>query len=712
VLSPRATMSGQGEAAGNAYSVSSGGGEEPQQPDQQLLPGRLPALPAARSIGVNNDAMRTVDQQYRRVLKKSQAGSMMHSLYEQQTFSSGRRLKDLMDAGHREHLGEVGPRSSQTSCCGCQPLNPESNKRLVWDILLVFLLLYVACIVPMRIAFDSSVVLGSPVFWFEVVMDLFFLSDIVLNFRTSVLATGDFGSVRRIDDKRTIAKAYMSGWFALDFIAVLPYSYVELMFNDTDTKSGSTQQVFKALRLVRLAKLLRLTKMLPLLRRLDDKFEGLLSTSKLLSTMFVVVYITHLVGCAWYAVGSTDEVLPGNQTITGWVSGQEWDRKVPTGTRWLRSFYWAMTTLTTVGFGDISPSTTEEMIFGALAELFGTIVFGTLVGTVGSIIGNKRKLEERHEGEIAEIKEFMRAKHLPPQLQHKVRKYLGVLFKQTRAFDEKAVMKKLPPNLSFELMDHLYGERIKKVPLFRSLPEDVVFEMCGMLLPYPADPGDYIFKKGVPAREIFIMNRGDVILTTACDSKEGVYHEENIRELEDEIIAADENASLYSVGAVFGEEALDFEDLVEVTRKVNAIAVDHVNMSMLRVNMVEQLAKKYPIVEVEIKKFQRQRAERHASRAEAQATKAAGTTAAGGAAGSSTAGAANADRSGVQRQIMVEPSASISEVLQDRAEHSGYASAGGPALEVRTRGVWRVWCGAVCERASTTSSHYSDPTCL
>lgn len=210
-------------------------------------------------------------------------------------------------------------------------------------------------------------------------------------------------------------------------------------------------------------------------------------------------------------------------------------------------------------YGDISPSTQNEMVFGAVAELFGTIVFGTLVGTVGNIISTNRKLEERQEGEIAELKEFMRAKRLPPALQHKVQKYLVVLFKQTKAFDEKTVMAKLPPNLSFELMDHLYGERIKKVPLFRALPEDVVFELCGMLLPYPAAVGDYIYRKGTHARELFIINRGEVILTTACDTFEGVVDESTVQRLEAKIVKDDPEAALFGVGHVFGEEALDFQ---------------------------------------------------------------------------------------------------------------------------------------------------------
>lgn len=50
------------------------------------------------------------------------------------------------------------------------------------------------------------------------------------------------------------------------------------------------------------------------------------------------------------------------------------------------------------------------MVFAAFAELIGTMVFGTLVGTVGSIIGRRKMLEDRHEAELEEIKEFMQSK--------------------------------------------------------------------------------------------------------------------------------------------------------------------------------------------------------------------------------------------------------------------------------------------------------------
>ena len=331
-------------ADGGAYSVTDENAAAPADV-QQLLPGQ--ATP--EGSGGSSRTRSSSKAEWKRAVSMGVAHAALEQIYSEQSFATGRKLKDLVEMGDRHKHAEGEPRTSSTACCGCQPLNPNSSKRLVWDVLLVFLLLYVACIVPTRIAFDTSVQLWSELFWFESGVDMFFLCDIVLNFRTGIVLVGDAGQIRRVDDKRFIAMSYVKGWFFIDLVAVLPYSYIELIFSDTGEKEGSGQQIFKALRLVRLAKLLRLTKMLPLLRRLDDKFEGLLSSFKLLSTMFVVIYITHLVGCAWYAVGNEDEMLPGNHSVSGWVSSQEWNDNVSTKTRWLRSFYWAMTTLTTVG---------------------------------------------------------------------------------------------------------------------------------------------------------------------------------------------------------------------------------------------------------------------------------------------------------------------------------------------------------------------------
>ena len=50
------------------------------------------------------------------------------------------------------------------------------------------------------------------------------------------------------------------------------------------------------------------------------------------------------------------------------------------------SFYWTITTVTTVGYGDISGTNTAERIFCAITMVVGVIAFSFVNGALASII--------------------------------------------------------------------------------------------------------------------------------------------------------------------------------------------------------------------------------------------------------------------------------------------------------------------------------------
>ena len=54
--------------------------------------------------------------------------------------------------------------------------------------------------------------------------------------------------------------------------------------------------------------------------------------------------------------------------------------------QYLYSVYWALTTLTTVGYGDIIPANNAERAYALLALLIGALVFGFLLSSIGDMI--------------------------------------------------------------------------------------------------------------------------------------------------------------------------------------------------------------------------------------------------------------------------------------------------------------------------------------
>lgn len=97
----------------------------------------------------------------------------------------------------------------------------------------------------------------------------------------------------------------------------------------------------------------------------------------------------HIFACGWFAAGSANEPQRNGEIIVGWVDRIITDRELTMddwGTKYLDAVYYAVTTLTTVGYGDRVPHTNTEKIFSILTELAGGILFGILAGTLSSMV--------------------------------------------------------------------------------------------------------------------------------------------------------------------------------------------------------------------------------------------------------------------------------------------------------------------------------------
>jgi len=130
----------------------------------------------------------------------------------------------------------------------------HSQGRLRWDLFIIFLATFNCFQVPYNLAFtnleDSNVFLDV----INVFLDVFFIIDVFVNFRTSFIidATGE-----EVTDLKAIAVQYVKGRFWIDLISSIPIDLFTL-FLDSGKNDSATFQLFSLFKLLRVLRLSRI----------------------------------------------------------------------------------------------------------------------------------------------------------------------------------------------------------------------------------------------------------------------------------------------------------------------------------------------------------------------------------------------------------------------------------------------------------------------
>jgi hypothetical protein len=343
----------------------------------------------------------------------------------------------------------------------------------VWDAVVVLATFYAAITIPVEMSFKTIPASFSPSHW---LISSIFLLDFISRARRFRLKT----------IKREHHEFENKSWFQrilllTDLLAAVPFFLFTL------------PPFFK---LVSLFKLFRVHYLFKTYRSTIIQYAR---TYTFLSFIFWILVAINGLACGWQGLHVHES-------------------EVRFTTNYINSLYWTITTLTSVGYGDIIPVSIPQKIYAIFLEVLGFGVFTFLIGTVASRLMRKDPATLRYQENIDALSALLHYRHLPGDLRNRILDFYKYMREKRLGYDETVFLKSLPGNLQTEVALYLKKEVIEKVTLFKNASDEFKREIALLLKPIFLMPGDYTFKAGdVGDRVYFVVNGELEVLTRSED---------------------------------------------------------------------------------------------------------------------------------------------------------------------------------------------------
>jgi hypothetical protein len=210
----------------------------------------------------------------------------------------------------------------------------------------------------------------------ELILDILMCIDILMNFLTSYQSEE---GVWDLFMPRVIWN-YAKGTMVFDIMSTLP-----CLFSDQSQSMYPT----KLIRFIHVRSVFGFFSDLitSLFTKIGFNSSSTEKAAYIFNLSIILLTAIHMIACAWLYLGKTVE--------TSWIDGggeigggpiMDNSNKV---NLYIAAFYWVITTLTTVGYGDFKGYTTPEFCFQMFVEFLGIGVFSFLMNAINELFSTE-----------------------------------------------------------------------------------------------------------------------------------------------------------------------------------------------------------------------------------------------------------------------------------------------------------------------------------
>ncbi|KAL3574820.1 hypothetical protein D5086_022921 [Populus alba] len=409
--------------------------------------------------------------------------------------------------------------------------------------------------------------------------DIFYILHIIFQFRTGFIAPSSrvFGRGVLVEDTWAIAKRYLSSYFLIDILAVLPLPQVVILII-IRKMAGS-----RYLNTKNLLKFVVIFQYVPRFMRIYPLYKEVTTSGILTETawagaafnLFLYMLASHVLGAFWYlfsieretncwrqACGKQAEcsrdflfcdtakdvrdrdllflnnscpIITPNETVfnfgifldalqSGVVSSS-----MDFPQKFFYCFWWGLQNLSSLGQNLKTSTYVWEICFAVFISISGLVLFSFLIGNMQTYLQSTTTRLEEMRIKRRDAEQWMSHRLLPDNIRERIRRYEQYRWQETRGVDEEMLVHNLPKDLRRDIKRHLCLALLMRVPMFEKMDEQLLDALCDRLKPVLYTEESYIVREGDPVDEMLFVMRGKLLTITTNGGRTGFFNSEYLK---------------------------------------------------------------------------------------------------------------------------------------------------------------------------------------
>jgi len=399
--------------------------------------------------------------------------------------------------------------------------HPNSKFIFIYEIIIIIANLYTFIFIPLRISKNEDV-RGDDSLLDEILIyliDIIYMVDLVIFFFKGYYDH----DMKIIRNNKKIIFNYLKQDFIMDLIEAIPYNFIMKIVNVQNNNIYSGDSDFKNIFLkllifikpFKIFKIIKNKNNIALEEFLENFYDSYnLENFIIFITYFLVFFLfVHLFICL--------HIFFSLQSYPNWITHTNVVNKNFL-TKYITSFYFLVTTMTTVGYGDIICVSFIERIYHIILLAIGTILYTFLVTKIGNYLRDE-SLEQMKLDNDLNILENIRVSYprMPFKLYYKIKSHLLNISKKRKKTGISFLINGIPETIKYELLLKIYANVINEFSFFKYINNsNFIFQILTSFIPITLKKEEILILEGEIIEYIIFVKDGRLSMEITIDLKD------------------------------------------------------------------------------------------------------------------------------------------------------------------------------------------------